>query len=92
VSWGKTRLGVITPKLALVIDRPRDSGPLDVVVKAAGYLPVQTRAHTFADTRIVVKLTKPDQTQTLLGYKAPLDAGMPEETSPEETIAPPPFP
>jgi hypothetical protein len=92
VSWGKTRLGVITPKLALVIERPRDSGPLDVVVKAAGYLPVQTRAHTFGDSRIVVKLTKPDQTQTLIGYKAPLDAGPPEETSAEEIIAPPPFP
>jgi hypothetical protein len=92
VTWGKTRLGVITPKLPLVIERPRDSGPLDVVVKAMGYLPVQTRAHTFGDSRIVVKLTKPDQTQTLIGYKAPLDAGLSEETSPEETIAPPPFP
>jgi hypothetical protein len=74
-----------------VIERPRDTGPLDVMVRAAGYLPVQTRAHTFGDQRIVVKLTKPDQTQTLLGYKAPLDAGPPEETAPDEAIAPPPF-
>jgi hypothetical protein len=93
VSWGKTRLGVITPAEALVIERPRDSGPLDVVVRAAGYMPVQTRAHTFADTRIVVRLTKPDAKQTLVGYKAPIDAGLDGslEGTPE-VIAPPPFP
>lgn len=92
VSWGKTRLGVITPTAPLVIERPRDSGPLDVIVRAPGYLPVTTRAHTFADTRIVVKLTRPDQTQTLVGYKAPIDAGMGLDAMMPETIAPPPFP
>ena len=92
VSWGKTRLGVITPTASLVIERPRDSGPLDVVVRAPGYLPVTTRAHTFAETRIVVKLTRPSQTQTLVGYKAPIDAGMGLDGMMPETIAPPPFP
>lgn len=95
VSWGKTRLGVITPTNPLVITRPRDSGPLDVVVKAMGYLSVQTRAHTFADSRVVVKLTKPDQTQNLIGYKAPIDGGVgmpPEGATTPDQIAPPPFP
>jgi hypothetical protein len=92
VSWGKMRLGVITPKASLVIERPRDSGPLDVVVRAPGYLPVTTRAHTFADTRIVVKLTKPDQTQALVGYKAPIDAGVGLDGMTPEAIAAPPFP
>jgi hypothetical protein len=90
VSWGKTRLGLITPKGSLVIERPRDSGPLDVIVRAPGYLQVQTRAHTFADSRVLVKLTKPDQTQTLVGYKAPIDAGITAET--ESPESPPPFP
>lgn len=86
VSWGKTRLGVIGPGAPLVITRPRDSGPLDVIVKTANYLPVQTRAHTFADSRIVVKLTPPDQKQTLIGYRAPLDAGIPlDGATPEAT-------
>jgi hypothetical protein len=76
VTWGKTRLGVIAPGSPLVITRPRDSGPLDVVVKANGYLPVATRAHTFGDSRVFVKLTPPDQQHTLLGYRAPLDAGV----------------
>jgi hypothetical protein len=77
VTWGKTRLGRITPRQPLVVVRPRDSGPLDVIVRAAGFLPVHTRAHTFADTKLVVKLTPPEQKTTLLGYRAPIDAGTP---------------
>lgn len=77
VRWGKALLGKIKPRQPLVITRPRDSGPLDVVIRAPGYLPVQTRAHTFSDTRLLVKLTPLDQKSTLLGYRAPLDAGLP---------------
>jgi hypothetical protein len=76
VTWGRKLLGKIGPRQALVVVRPRDSGPLDVVVKAYGYMPVTTRAHTFADSRVVVKLTPPDQKTTLIGYRAPLDAGV----------------
>jgi hypothetical protein len=36
---------------------------------------VQTRAHTFSDTRVMVKLTRPDKKNELLGYKLPIDAG-----------------
>jgi hypothetical protein len=75
VTWGKTRLGVIAPKQPLVVVRPRDSGPLDVIVRAPGYLPVHTRAHTFGDNRVMVKLTTPELKNTLLGYRAPIDAG-----------------
>jgi hypothetical protein len=77
VTWGSKRLGTIAPGQPLVIVRPRDSGPLDVVVRAQGYLPVHTRAHTFDDTKLSVKLTAPDETYTLLGYRAPIDAGTP---------------
>lgn len=78
VSWGKKRLGNIMPNKPLVIVRPRDSGPLDVIVRADGFLPVHTRAHTFSDNKVMIKLTRPDQTSTLLGYRVPLDAGLPE--------------
>jgi hypothetical protein len=78
VYWGKKRLGVIAPHAPLVVQRPRDSGPLDVVVRSSGYLSVQTRAYTFGDSKIGVKLTAPDQKKTLLGYReAP-----PEEAAP----------
>jgi hypothetical protein len=82
VTWGKTTLGRIAPHAALIITRPRDSGPLDVIVRAPGYLPVHTRAHTFGDTTVSVKLTRPDQQDTLFGYKAPIDAGAPEDEAP----------
>ena len=79
---------MITPKQALTVVRPRDSGPLDVMVYAPGYLAVQTRAHTFEDSQIVVKLTTPENKSTLWGYRAPLDAGvLPADqvpTAPEE--------
>jgi hypothetical protein len=90
VYWGKRRLGMIAPRQPLVIERPRDSGPLDVMVRAEGYLPVQTRAYTFADTKVAVKLTPPDQKNTLLGYREEVpapDAGVP---SADGGVPPPP--
>ncbi len=44
VFWGKKKLGVIAQHAPLIVQRPRDSGPLDVVVRADGCVPVQTRA------------------------------------------------
>jgi hypothetical protein len=79
VFWGKKRLGIIAPHAPLVVQRPRDSGPLDVLVKSDGYITVQTRAYTFADTKVAVKLTPVDQKNTLLGYREelPPDGGAP---------------
>jgi hypothetical protein len=69
VMWGKKKLGVIEKGKPLIVARPRDSGPLDVIVRAEGCLPVQTRAYTFADSKVAVKVTQPDQKNTLLGYR-----------------------
>jgi hypothetical protein len=76
VSWGRKRLGLIKPREALVVKRPRDSGPLDLMIRAQGYLPVQTRAYTFNDGKLEVRLTPVDQVSTLLGYREPVDAGV----------------
>jgi hypothetical protein len=79
VSWGKKKLGIIAPHAPLIVQRPRDSGPLDVVVRADGCVPVQTRAYTFEDSKVAVKVTPNDQKNTLLGYREeiPPDAGAP---------------
>jgi hypothetical protein len=78
VFWGRRRLGLIAPHYPLIVERPRDSGPLDVIVKAQGFLPVQTRAYTFADSKVSVKMTPPDQKKTLLGYREAVpDGGAP---------------
>ena len=82
VFWGRRRLGMIAPHQPLIVERPRDSGPLDVVVKAQGFLPVQTRAYTFADSKVSVKMTPPEQKKTLLGYREAVpDGGAPSTES-----------
>jgi hypothetical protein len=78
VYWGRRLLGVINriPKRSLIIERPRDSGPLDVVVRSKGYLPVRTRAYTFTDSKVFVKLTPVEEKKTLFGYREEIpDAG-----------------
>ena len=89
VSWGKKKLGVIAPHAPLIVQRPRDSGPLDVVVRAEGCVPVQTRAYTFGDSKVGVKMWTPDQKKGLIGYReAPPDAGAPPPAATTETRPP----
>lgn len=69
VRWGNKSLGMIPVPRPLVVERPRDSGPLDLVIRATGYLPVHTRVYTFSDSRVAVKLTLPTEKNKLFGYK-----------------------
>jgi hypothetical protein len=83
VMWGNKRLGFTDRGKPLVVERARDSGPLDVVVRAQGYLPVHARAYTFNDAFIDVKITPIEKKDTLYGYQQPLaDAGVPEIAAP----------
>jgi len=79
VMWGGKRLGFVDRDTPLVVERPRDSGPLDVVVRVTDYLPVHTRAYTFSDSNIDVRITPIAKKDTIYGYKEPLpvDAGVP---------------
>lgn len=79
VTWGNKRLGIIKPKAPLIIERPRDSGPMDVVYKSQGYLPVHTRIYTFTNSTLAVKLTPVDKKNTLYGYR--------EELPPDDAAA-----
>ncbi|HSZ80626.1 MAG TPA: hypothetical protein VLA14_00010 [Polyangia bacterium] len=95
VLWGKKRLGLIAPHQPLILQRPRDSGPLDLIFQCEGFVPVQTRAYTFGDSKVAVKLTPLDQKNTLLGYReevpeAPLspDGGVPPAPPPPGGAAP----
>lgn len=86
VRWGGKSLGTIPAPRPLVVERPRDSGPLDLVIRAAGYLPVHTRAYTFNDSRVAVKLTAPAEKNKLFGYRQELppnpDGGAPDALPP----------
>ncbi len=81
--WGKKKLGE-TP---VTLERPRDSGPVDLVVRADGYFPVHTRAYTFRNDVVYVKLTKLDDRMTLFGAKKDLNEP-PPGTAPDGTVPP----
>ncbi len=68
VSWGKKELG----KTPLTIERSRDSGPLDLVVRKEGYFPLHVRAYTFRNDKVGAQLTKLTDRMTLFGAKKEL--------------------
>ena len=70
VFHGKQLLGV-TP---LRLQFPTNSGSLDVVVRASGFLPVNTRIYTFLDENITVSLTRIGEESQLFGYRKQLDS------------------
>ena len=76
VFWGKKKLGE-TP---LDFERPRDSGPVDLVVKEDGFFPVHTRVYTFRNDVVWVKLTKLEDKMTLFGAKRDLNEPPPGST------------
>jgi hypothetical protein len=82
VFWGKKKLGE-TP---VTLERPRDSGPVDLVVRAEGWFPVHTRAFTFRNDVIYVKMTKLDDRMTLYGAKH--DADTPPPGTPDGGVPP----
>ena len=65
VWWGRKDLGVAP----LEIERPRGSGPLDLVVLAAGCLPLHTRVFTDHDDKIALRLYAETEAPGLLGYR-----------------------
>jgi hypothetical protein len=74
VVWGRKKLADLRPgQMSLQIERPRDSGPLDVLVRAAGFLPHHVRLFTDRDERLSVRLYRPDDARALLGYRRPPD-------------------
>jgi hypothetical protein len=73
VYWGREKLG----EAPLVLTRPRRSGPMDVVIRARGYLDYYTRLFTDRDDKLMVTLVKPNEAGHLVGYRQKPDAGPP---------------
>ena len=91
VHWGKKRLGIIKPRAPLILERPRDSGPMDLVIKCAGYVTVHTRIYTFNGGTVAVRLTPVDKKNTLYGYREELPPE-PDPNAPALDGATPPPP
>ena len=67
VIWGAKDFG-LGP---VDIRRPRGSGPLDLLVRAPGYLTLHTRAFTDRDNTLSVRLVPEDEAARFPGYQAP---------------------
>jgi len=80
VWWGRILIGT-TP---LVFERPYDSGPMDLVLRASGYLTVRTRAHPFSNDRLFVRMTRVADRHTVFGFRRepPHDGGVPDAGTP----------
>jgi hypothetical protein len=70
VNWGAKVLARLEPgKMDTELTRPRGSGPLDLEIKAEGYLPYHTRLHTGRNDKLSVRLSRPEDAPNLFGYK-----------------------
>jgi hypothetical protein len=67
VFWGRKNLGLAP----LELQRPRGSGPLDLVVIAPGALPLHTRVFTDRDDKLSLRLYSEAEAPNLLGYRPP---------------------
>jgi hypothetical protein len=64
VFWGRKDFGLAP----LEIQRPRGSGPLDLLITADGALPLHTRVFTDRDSALAVRLYAESDAPGLLGY------------------------
>jgi hypothetical protein len=64
--WGMKDLGVAP----LEIRRPRGSGPLDLTIRAPGYLTIHTRAFTDRDDKVTIRMVPEVEAPRTFGYRA----------------------
>ena len=76
VFWGRKDLG----EAPLEVQRPRNSGPLDLTVSAAGFLPLHTRAFTDRDDKLILRLFSAEEAPQMLGYTPPPTASPPHRS------------
>jgi hypothetical protein len=85
VFWGRKMLGVAP----LEFQRPRRSGPVELVIQSDGFLDYHTRMFTDRDESLVVRMVHFSEQNTLLGYRQTPDAGVPSAVrSPDAGVAP----
>jgi hypothetical protein len=75
VMWGSKQLARVAPdKSTIELQRPRSSGPLDLDIRAEGFLPHHTRLYTDRNDKVNVHLVREAEAPSLLGYRAPAAA------------------
>lgn len=70
VMWGAKTMAKLGPgSMEAEIVRPRGSGPVDLEIKAEGYMPYHTRLYTDRNDRVGVRLYRVEEAPGLFGYK-----------------------
>ena len=70
VTWGAKAVARVAPgNMDADIQRPRGSGPLDLEIKADGYLPYHTRLYADRSDKVSVRLCRNEDAPGLFGYK-----------------------
>ena len=72
VFWGRTKLG----EAPVTIERPRRSGPMDVLITAPGFLDYHTRLFTDRDDKLSIAMVRSTEAGNMLGYKRKADGGV----------------
>jgi hypothetical protein len=61
------------------ISRTRGSGPVDLEIKAEGFMPYHTRLYADRNDKVSVRLYRVEEAPGLLGYKRKDDKKTPEQ-------------
>ena len=70
ITWGAKTLARVAPgNMDAYIQRSRGGGPLDLEIKADGYLPYHTRLYADRSDRVSVRLCRNEDAPGLFGYK-----------------------
>jgi len=76
VMWGSKQLARAAPDNPTIeLQRPRSSGPLDLDIRADGFLPrTHGRLYTDRNDKVNVHLVREAEAPSLLGFRAPASA------------------
>jgi hypothetical protein len=70
VMWGGKQVAKLAPgNMEAEIVRPRGSGPVDLEIKAEGFMPHHTRLYSDRNDKISARLYRPEEAPGLFGYK-----------------------
>lgn len=76
VMWGGKQVAKLAPgSMDTDLVRPRGSGPLDLEIKADGFLPYHTRLYSDRDDKVNVRLYRAEDAPGLFGYRRGASAG-----------------
>ena len=87
VTWGAKQVAHLAPgTMETELSRPRGSGPVDLEIKAEGFMPYHTRLYADRNDRINVRLYRLEEASGLLGYKRSVEKDAPsaEKKAPEK--------